>query len=123
MALHCALAPRSVVDCDKVGKDGVPQGDALGTVDTTVGAVVAARGGRFTAPLVGAGAKRGATLSVVPEEMAASKGTAVLALRGMKLANRCARTHSARSTCCFGGACVCVCFCANATLSVPCLAA
>jgi hypothetical protein len=93
-AARCApTAARSVVDCDKLGKDGSPQGDALGTVDTTVGAIVAARGGRFTAPLVGPGAKRGSTLTVVPEEMAASKGTAVLALRGIKLANRCVRVR------------------------------
>ena len=71
-------------------------GDALGTVECTVGAIVAARGGVFTAQLVGKGAKKGATLTVHPEELAACKGTAVIALRGLKLANRCVHALHSR---------------------------
>ena len=83
-----------MLDHDSTDKAGRVSGDALGTVECTVGAIVAARGGVFTAQLTGEGAKKGATLTVHPEELAACKGTAVIALRGLKLANRC--VHAAR---------------------------
>jgi hypothetical protein len=95
-----------VLDVDGGSKGGALSGDPLGSVETTVAAVVAARAGVFTAQLGGSGAKRGSLLTVVGEEMAACKGVAVIALRGLKLANRCApqpstarcaATHPSRS--------------------------
>lgn len=79
---------RSILDVDALSKDGRVSGDSLGVVETTVAALVNARGGAFTAPLVGAGAGRGSTLTVTPEELSSSKGTAVLTFQATKLANR-----------------------------------
>ena len=45
-------ACRSVLAHDSTDKAGRVSGDALGTVECTVGAIVAARGGVFTAQLV-----------------------------------------------------------------------
>jgi hypothetical protein len=93
-----ATRARSVLDVDGASKGGALSGDPLGSVETTVAAVVAARAGVFTAQLAGSGAKRGSILTVVGEEMAACKGVAVIALRGLKLANRCAPQHHAHAS-------------------------
>ena len=73
---------------DSTSKTGQIAGDPLGEATTTVAALVAARGNTLTLPLTGTGAKKGSTLTVTSEEMALCKGQAVLALKGVKLANR-----------------------------------
>ncbi len=73
---------------DSTSKTGQVAGDPLGEATTTVAALVASRGNSLTLPLTGTGAKKGSTLTVTSEEMALCKGQAVLAFKGVKLANR-----------------------------------